>query len=248
MGVDEGLVAELRRLLGLSSYEARAYLTVLRGVHRPRDVARESGVPLQRIYDVLARLEERGLVARTGDGYYAVDPREALRAIAEKVLAEARMRAAEVERLAERLEAVGGSAESYVRLASGLVEAAAAALEALSRCQGEVWVLAYKAAEKAAELWPLVGSILERLPRETRIMVSSDARLDRDVVEKVKSRGFVVRRSPAVLMDILVACDTTVIGLPSGGRDAVAVVVRNPVFSGGLRRRLRGLWEQAEPL
>jgi sugar-specific transcriptional regulator TrmB len=246
---DGALVDELRRLLGLSSYEARAYLAVLRGTHRPRDIARESGVPLQRVYDVLARLEERGLVARTPDGFYAVEPREAMRTAAERTIAEAKLRARDLERLAERLQAQTETARGYVRLAPGLAEAVAAALEALSRCRGgEVWVLAYKAAERAADLRPVLEEVLARLPRGARILVSTDARLEPEPVEEVKGRGFDVRRSPAVLMDMLAACDTTVIGLPSGDDDAVAVVVRNNVFAEGLRRRLRGIWAHAEPL
>ncbi len=248
--MSENLVERLRRLLGLSSYEARAYLAVLRGAHRPRDVAREAGVPLQRVYDVLARLEERGLVAKTGDGYHVVDPREALGAAAERVVAEARVRAEEMRRLAEELKDLGAGAVSYVRLAPGLVEAVAAALEALGRCvEGrKTWILTFKAVEEADRLRPLLSSILERLPRGTRVLVSAEARVPQWLLKEAEERGLSVRRSPAVLMDILVACDTAVIGLPSGGGDAVAVVVRNAMFAGGLARRLEAVWKAAEPV
>jgi HTH-type transcriptional regulator, sugar sensing transcriptional regulator len=64
--------------LGLTSYEARTYLALLR--HHgcvAADLARESGVPRQRIYDVLEGLVERGL-AKVLPGqvnrYAAVDP------------------------------------------------------------------------------------------------------------------------------------------------------------------------------
>lgn len=64
--------------LGLTGYEARTYLALLR--HHGRvaaDLVRESGVPRQRIYDVLEDLVERGLV-RVLPGrvnrYAAVDP------------------------------------------------------------------------------------------------------------------------------------------------------------------------------
>src|SRR5918995_6172869 len=57
------LVAQLTRL-GLTSYEAKAYLTLIR-----RDSftgakgARQSGLPRQRIYDVLGSLVQKGLAA-----------------------------------------------------------------------------------------------------------------------------------------------------------------------------------------
>ena len=65
---DEGqLVAQLTRL-GLTSYEAKAYLAlILRDSFTAAQVARQSGVPRQRIYDVLAGLVQKGLaVTRPG--------------------------------------------------------------------------------------------------------------------------------------------------------------------------------------
>jgi len=54
---------ELGRL-GLTSYEARAYLALTRrGSSTAAEVARLAGVPRQRIYDVLATLVEKGLAS-----------------------------------------------------------------------------------------------------------------------------------------------------------------------------------------
>ncbi|MDQ3938041.1 MAG: TrmB family transcriptional regulator [Chloroflexota bacterium] len=65
---DEGqLVAQLTRL-GLTSYEAKAYLALIkRDSYTAAQVARQSGLPRQRIYDVLGSLVQKGLaVARPG--------------------------------------------------------------------------------------------------------------------------------------------------------------------------------------
>ncbi|NOZ88332.1 MAG: hypothetical protein GXO15_00200, partial [Crenarchaeota archaeon] len=94
---------QLRELLGLSGYEARAYLALLRGARRAREVAREAGIPPQRVYDVLGRLEQRGLAVREGDEWAPVPPGDALRRHAERLLLEARARARLIEELAERL-------------------------------------------------------------------------------------------------------------------------------------------------
>jgi sugar-specific transcriptional regulator TrmB len=61
------LVAQLTRL-GLTSYEAKAYLTLIRrDSFTAAQVARQSGLPRQRIYDVLGSLVQKGLaVARPG--------------------------------------------------------------------------------------------------------------------------------------------------------------------------------------
>jgi sugar-specific transcriptional regulator TrmB len=66
--VDNGdFVAQLTRL-GLTSYEAKAYLTLIRrDSFTAAQVARQSGLPRQRIYDVLGSLVQKGLaVARPG--------------------------------------------------------------------------------------------------------------------------------------------------------------------------------------
>jgi len=62
------LVAQLTRL-GLTSYEAKAYLTLIRrDSFTAAQVARQSGLPRQRIYDVLGSLVQEGLaVARPGN-------------------------------------------------------------------------------------------------------------------------------------------------------------------------------------
>jgi sugar-specific transcriptional regulator TrmB len=72
------LVAQLTRL-GLTSYEAKAYLTLIRrDSFTAAQVARQSGLPRQRIYDVLGSLVQKGLaVARPGTVVkYAATPPE----------------------------------------------------------------------------------------------------------------------------------------------------------------------------
>jgi len=57
----------VRRLvaLGLTSYEAKAYLALLRrDSSTATDVARIGAIPRQRIYDVVASLVEKGLASR----------------------------------------------------------------------------------------------------------------------------------------------------------------------------------------
>jgi sugar-specific transcriptional regulator TrmB len=82
----DGLVPELTRL-GLTNYEARAYLALIkRGSATGAQVARLADLPRQRIYDVLATLVEKGLASsRPGDvvKYAAVPPQVALETLVE---------------------------------------------------------------------------------------------------------------------------------------------------------------------
>jgi len=67
--------------IGFSDYEARAYVALL-SVHPATayEVARESGIPTSKIYEVLARLDEKGVVTAGDDGgkkrYVPMDPGE----------------------------------------------------------------------------------------------------------------------------------------------------------------------------
>jgi HTH-type transcriptional regulator, sugar sensing transcriptional regulator len=76
--------AHLERLqrLGLTSYEARAYLALLRrDTSTAAETARVAGLPRQRVYDVLSSLVEKGLAStRPGRAvkYSATPPEQAL--------------------------------------------------------------------------------------------------------------------------------------------------------------------------
>ena len=67
MDVDAQLVGQLTRL-GLTTYEAKAYLALIRrDSYTAAQVARQAGLPRQRIYDVLSSLVQKGLAtARPG--------------------------------------------------------------------------------------------------------------------------------------------------------------------------------------
>ncbi|MFX0014414.1 MAG: TrmB family transcriptional regulator [Promethearchaeota archaeon] len=59
--VEERTIQELE-MLGLSNYESRAYLVLLKaGIRTAKEIATESKIPFGRIYDVLSSLEDKGL-------------------------------------------------------------------------------------------------------------------------------------------------------------------------------------------
>src|SRR4051812_30293057 len=78
-------IGQLGRL-GLNAYEAKAYVALLgKDSFTAPQVADRSGVPRQRIYDILASLVERGLAisrpGKQGTRYAAVAPQTALNAL-----------------------------------------------------------------------------------------------------------------------------------------------------------------------
>ena len=92
--------AHLERLqrLGLTSYEARAYLALLRrDSSTAAETARLAGLPRQRVYDVLSSLVEKGLAStRPGKAvkYSATAPHQAI----EHLIAQHRQQLSELER------------------------------------------------------------------------------------------------------------------------------------------------------
>jgi len=76
--VDDRATVERLVRLGLTTYEARAYVTLVRrDSFTAAQIARNAGLPRQRIYDVLASLVEKGLAsARPGSvvKYAAIGP------------------------------------------------------------------------------------------------------------------------------------------------------------------------------
>ena len=95
--VDAAHLERLQRL-GLTSYEARAYLALLRrDSSTAAETARLAGLPRQRVYDVLSSLVEKGL-ASTKPGkavkYSATPPEQAL----ESLMTLHRQQLAELER------------------------------------------------------------------------------------------------------------------------------------------------------
>lgn len=80
--VEEQVVENLQEL-GLSLYEARLYLGLLKhGQQNGNELSRSSGVPSSKVYAMLERLAEAGLVAHTQSGnnveYVCVPPEDLL--------------------------------------------------------------------------------------------------------------------------------------------------------------------------
>jgi sugar-specific transcriptional regulator TrmB len=82
-------IVESLQQLGLSQYEARVYLGLLtHGPQNGNEVSRTSGVPSSKVYAMLERLAEDGIVARTRRGntveYVCVPPNDLLHKLREQ--------------------------------------------------------------------------------------------------------------------------------------------------------------------
>src|SRR5207248_9661878 len=78
--MDDGVVDRLR-ILGMSLYEARIYVGLLRhGPQNGNEVSKSAGIPSSKVYSTLERLASKGIVhsVRTGSGsqYVCISPDE----------------------------------------------------------------------------------------------------------------------------------------------------------------------------
>jgi len=75
--------------LGLTEYEAKAYIALVKlGSAKVSDIHRASGVPITKLYEVLARLENKGWVESSSERpvrYRARPPKDAIRSALEEV-------------------------------------------------------------------------------------------------------------------------------------------------------------------
>src|SRR5579871_5985382 len=85
----DGRVIESLQEVGFSLYEARLYLGLLRrGRQNGNELSRTSGVPSSKVYAMLERLSDAGIVAQTRSGnsveYVCVPPADLLHKLRER--------------------------------------------------------------------------------------------------------------------------------------------------------------------
>ncbi len=226
--------------LGLTRYQARAYVAVLQGYRTAREIAGRARIPVTRVYDTLERLAEMGLVQRTGQGYVALEPRAAVKAGLQVLRSRFDEEFHERERLlAEFLRVV----EGWEVL--GEQEFDAAVLNGLGPVIAKTHELCMRggrllfAVRKAVKLKHEFMRVVEQLHGKEVVFIlhpsvqTSDE--DRAFFERVGAR---VAISSAVLLDILVTdAGEALLGLPLD-EEPVAVWVRHRGFAGSLLEAL----------
>ncbi len=213
------------------------------------DIARWSGVPLGRIYDVLRSLEAKGLVVKVERTYEPLDPKTAMARIAAKIVDEAERKAREIRALATVLEETMKAPKpgEHVTLIHGLDEVLALVLTIITACREPPLFTAYKAAMEIQSLWPLLQRLLEAIPDGAKVLVHDASIVPRRLLEKARELGADVREAGQVFIDMMVACDDVVIGLPGPGGTVAAVHVRSRDFADAMKRRLMEIWKSSKP-
>ena len=249
--------------LGLTRYEARAYLTlVLRDSYSAGELAVEAGIPRQRVYDVLASLVTRGLVRQQAGSvtrFAAIDPAGAV----DLLVATKRRDLAELQTRAARLAGdihnswMRGRDETapldYVEVIHDLSVLAARYHEIQTSSQRSLLMFSkapyvgdhavgVAATRRIADNGGDVRCIYERSALE-------DARISAESQEFFAA-GEVARVTDEVPMKLVLSDDRrAVFSLPdpvAGGLTSTNIAVEHPAMVATLRMAFEELWRHAK--
>jgi len=254
-------VADLVRL-GMTQYEAAAYVGLLgREQATPTLVARVSGLPRQRAYDVLATLAERGLVTPVpgkGVAYAARPPAEVL----DRLVALRRARLEQQQQLAEDLARRLGPLYDRGRAEAGPLDFVEVIHDGAHAGQ-RIGQLVTGARE---DVVGMVRPPYQAPPRPSEAQVSRTAKQQRvlyerslleqphlnELVRAYAALGEEVRITSELPMKMAVIDRTTAaLSLPDPVGDpqrATTLIVHHPMLAATLLLAFESLWVTATPL
>ena len=267
MHTDDRRAADLEEL-GLTNYEARVYLALIRrDVFTAAEVAREAQVPRQRVYDVLEGLTRRQLaLLRPGKvaGYSAVAPETAVH----RLMEQQRRSLGRLERLSDEL-----AQELLPTWDSGrthtdpldyveVLRDAADISERFARIQSEAerellsfsrppWV--NPPSENVAGIEASIR--LHAAGRAVRSLYSSDVLDDAEVLAVVRrfvEAGEEIRIAESLPLKLIIADGSTVLcDMPDPVARAGAttsLVIRHPSLAEALRLAFHAIWDESPTL
>ena len=167
--------------LGLTEYEARAYVAVVElGEAEAYEVARRSGVPRTRIYDVLSRLENGGLIQKIRESrpavYAAIPPERSLGPLKNQLVEELSQAIEFLSRLYLSSRSVSKCEVSLLRG----VQAYRAALELLDHAAENILVRVVYLPSEVFEV--LIGKLRKARERGVEVHLAIDTRLFEKVI------------------------------------------------------------------
>jgi HTH-type transcriptional regulator, sugar sensing transcriptional regulator len=255
--------------LGLSSYEATAYLTLLkRGEASPVEVATKAKIPKQRVYDVLSSLHSKGfclMKETTPKSYAAVDPKIALSRFRELEVAaffesESRKKE-ESHKLAEKLVGLfeQGRVTAHIPppielfkeeglMASRVLEMFAQAKQSISL------TLRSSLAFRESHNDHMIDILLEK-GLDSRVLIEEELLMDvsrRSWIEKIAKSAGEVRSLSVIPVKLSIVDDLTAfLAIPAdevGNTNFTGVVVSHPKTVEFLRFAFDQLWVQSKKI
>jgi len=245
----------LKEIFGLNKYETQAYLALVKGARTPKQVSKLSNVPMPRIYDILASLENKGFAIRVDDGFAPLNPETIVSMISKRLAFELEERINLIKKGGELLSKILGKyslppSEGEVIVLRGLPLIVEHFVQLLLNAH-DVILLIRKAIEaKEFFITQIMKLSKEKLPH-IRALLHSEVNLDKNDLELAAMLGVELRKSDDVMFDMMIVDDRTfVMGIPDPmlenlSERVVAIVIQNRVFVSALRSYIEKRWSSA---
>ena len=252
----------LKENFKLSSYEARAYISLLKlGRQNSKQIASSAGIPLPRVYDTLESLMEKGFAILQEDGVVAIPVKQALRGRFSQFEAQfsdeqKRRRAAEEEIIAEIQNSTSSSvnasaSSSEISILKGFNAIANKFTEILEGSY-DVTLVAKRAIEAREVFIPILLAWANGSERRKsiRIITPKNAKISKKELLEAKKVGAQIRRSENVIFDMMITdTNDVVIGVPDPLSDeinhAIAIWVHNTSFTSSTRLSIDEVWKSS---
>lgn len=261
----DGEPLNVLRDLGLTGYEARVYLALLdSGQFSASQVADHSGVPRQRVYDVLSSLVDRGLVEARPHGrgtrYVAVAPQTALPSLLETEASRFRQLETSTHQMLGHLSTLyarGRRDDGPLDFVS-VLRGPAAITERLNRIRAEareeVLVFTKGPFARLPQEDP-EGLTAFRRPVKVRSIFEDGILRDasaRASTERFAAQGEEQRFAPSLPMKLYVADGETVLfAMPdplAGRSDLTTIVIENQQFGATMQLAFEAAWAMADDI
>ena len=260
--------------LGLSEYEAQVYRALLRtGTATAKELSDVSGVPMGRVYDVLADLEGRSLVrsqtASRPKKYIAVEPDTALDRLVDDRRREMEQEVERYERIAdelkEGLDAPGDPGERFWTAAVGVEQSMDLLLERVEAAEDRI-VMGAGDIPPQLDLDRIGDRVLDAVAAalddgvEIRMLLSTDLlwQFGEDVQERFTDRfmdaeGVELRAAEGDVHGTFDLIDDSEVCIavpnPLDRTEPLAMIdLKDPTFAAEMQDRFRARWEEATPV
>jgi sugar-specific transcriptional regulator TrmB len=259
--------SSLKENFKLSSYEARAYISLLRlGKQNTKQLSSSAAIPLPRVYDSLESLMAKGFVLKKEENFLAIPPKQALKGRTrqfEVQFSEDQKRRVEVEsRLATLLQdemladenEEDGTSFSEISVLKGF-NTIANKFEELLEASKDVILVAKRAVEAKEFFIPILLEYSKAQPgkRRIRIIAPKNVRISKNDLDQAKVANTQIRKSENVIFDMMITDQEDVlIGVPDPLSEdlnhAIAIWVRNASFARSTRNSIEEMWDSADLL
>lgn len=238
----------------LNLYEARVYVALISGQMNPRGISASSQVPLPRVYDVLRSLEAKGFVEERGEEYSAISPQAALEsrrsqfvsAFTREELQRKKAMVDLVRKLEPSLRKAPAEAEEVVFLRG--INAISSKFRELISGSKDITLVARKALGAKEFFKPH----LKKKGASVRILVPKSTVLTREDTRFLKESGIDIRQTDNLFLDLMVAGDRVMIGVPDPTTEeqyhSIAVLIISGPFARSVAESLTDIWNRASQI